>query len=142
MIPFMGNRMTIYTVHLRPGDALVNQKPIFIKEGFNFIALLFPVIWSFYQRLWLIGLAFIGLEVVLMLLTRGQIVSHFSIAAISAAGHFLAGFTANDWLRSRLVRQGYVLADITVADSQLRAEQRYFERCLMTQNQHPQTQPA
>jgi hypothetical protein len=76
-----------------------------------------------------------------MLLTRSEFFAHTSIGALSVAAHIFAGFTANDWLRSRLVRQGYVLADITVADSQLRAEQRYFERCLTTQT-HPQTQPA
>jgi hypothetical protein len=38
------------------------------------------------------------------------------------------GFQGTDWQRARLKRRGYVTADITTGDSQLRAEQRYFDR--------------
>lgn len=134
---FFGNRMTIYTVHLRPGDALVNQKPVFVKEGFNFLCFAFPFIWSLYNRLWLLAVAFFGLEIFLMLITRSEILAIASVASFSMSIHIYSGFAANDWLRARLSRDGYVLTDITVADSQLRAEQRYFERCLK-----PTQQPA
>ena len=31
-------RMALYTVHIKPGESLLNQRPIFVKEGFNMIA--------------------------------------------------------------------------------------------------------
>lgn len=124
------NRMSIFTVHIRPGDAFLDQKPIFLKEGFNFIAFLFPLFWGLYQRLWWLALAILAMEIGLVMLASSQFLSAMSLAVIKLAVHTYVGFASNDLVRARLSRRGYVLADITVGDSLLRAEQRYFERCL------------
>jgi hypothetical protein len=51
-------------------------------------------------------------------------------ALVQLALNLMIGFHANDWLRARLSRRGYIMADISAADTLLRAEQRYFERYL------------
>jgi len=65
-----------------------------------------------------------------MALLRNHLLSADSTAIVQMAMNVLIGFHANDWLRAKLKKRGYITADITAADSKLRAEQRYFERHL------------
>jgi hypothetical protein len=125
----MFSRMKIYAVYIRP-EAGAQQKPVFIKEGFNFAALVFTAFWALYQRLWVPMLLMAAFEVGLGAMVHTKILSLPSIGALNLGYHVIVGMQANDWVQSRLRRRGYVLADIAAADSLLRAEQRYFERHL------------
>ena len=56
--------MVTYTVHER-SDETGNitdraDKVLFVKEGFGWVALLFPVLWLLYHRLWLVLAGFIA----------------------------------------------------------------------------------
>lgn len=123
-------RMTLYTVHIRPGDSLLNQRPLFVKEGFNFVAFLVPFFWALYQRLWAVAIAIAAADIALVFMGQAQWLGAPSVLVLNLAINVAAGFSGNDWLRSRLARQGYLLADIAVADSLLHAQQRYFDRSL------------
>lgn len=125
----MFNRMTIYTVHLQPDLPLSRQKPVFVKEGLNKPAFIVPIFWALYQRLWTVAILLIAFEVILMSLVRGGFLSPAGIIVLDIGMHFWVGFAANDWVRKNLTKKGYILSDIAVADSKLRAEQRYFDRC-------------
>ena len=120
----------IYTVHVKPEDRGVQHKPVFVKEGFNFMAFAFPLLWAAYKRLWVPVLLILMFDLFFFSLMHWHIFSHPSLSALDLAFRVLIGFHANDWLCSYLRRQGYVMADISAADSLLRAEQRYFERYL------------
>ncbi|NBO17816.1 MAG: DUF2628 domain-containing protein [Proteobacteria bacterium] len=126
----MMRRMTLYTVHIKPGESLLNQRPIFVKEGFNFVAFLVPFIWSLYQRLWAVAFALAACNVALMFMGQAQWLGPLSIMVLNFAMNVYTGLSGNDWLRARLSRRGYLLADIAVADSLLHAQQRYFDRSL------------
>ena len=125
----MFGRMKLYTVHLKPEDGL-HKKPVFVREGFNVYAFAFTGLWAIYQRLWkplLLIMIFNG--------TLGYLLAHHillkpSYLAMQFGFNLLVGFQANDWVRARLAANGYVLADVSAADSLLRAEQRYLERAL------------
>ncbi len=125
----MFNRMRIYTVHLQPETPLSTQKPLFIKEGMNFPAFLIPLFWALYQRLWLTAILLMGFEVSLMFIARAGLLGAAGVIVLDIGMHFWVGFAANDWLRSNLSKRGYLFSDVAVADSKLRAEQRYFDRC-------------
>jgi len=125
----MFKRMTVYTVHLKPEATLSSQKPIFLREGFNFAAFLVPVVWALYRRLWFIAVLLAGWEVMLMFVVRSTIIDTPGILVLNIGMHVIVGFAANDWLRSRLSKKGYVFSDVAIADSRLRAQQRYFDRC-------------
>ncbi|MDE3060651.1 MAG: DUF2628 domain-containing protein [Pseudomonadota bacterium] len=121
--------MKIYTVHIRPGEVSPQQKPVFVKEGFNALAFVFSLFWALYWRLWKPALLVIAFQVALVAL-RNHGMGVASIAALDLGFHLFFAYQANDWLRARLTRRGYVMADIAAGDTQLRAEQRYFERAL------------
>lgn len=124
----MFHRMRIYSVHVKPGDTGADFRPRFIKEGFNWAAFIFTFFWALYQRLWVVALGLVLLEFLLMNLLQAHILTRFSVAVIHLGIHAFVGMQANDWLRARLARQGYIVSDITAADSFLRAQQRYLER--------------
>jgi hypothetical protein len=125
----MFGRLKIYTVHIKPEGGLA-QKPVFIREGFNIFAFCFTGLWALYQRLWLPCLVILLVNLFLIALLKMHVLHEVSTGFLDIGFHFFVGWQANDWLRTRLRKDGYIHADVTAADSLLRAEQRYFERTL------------
>jgi len=126
----MFNRMRIYTVHIKSGETLADRKPVFVKEGFNITAFFFTLLWMLYHRLWRYAFLVFAFNLLIVLLTKGHVLNANNATFIQLGFNILVGFHANDWLRDGLTRRGYIMADVTAADSLLRAEQRYFERYL------------
>ena len=122
----------IYTVHVNPEVSHAYEKPVFVREGFQLFAFLFMALWALYHRLWLLAAGLVAFEVVMMELGKAAVLSPVSFQIVHLAVQVLVGFHANDFLRARLKRQGYVVADIASGDTLLRAEQRFFERHLST----------
>lgn len=120
--------MKIYTVHIPANDQNAQEKAVFLREGFNWMAFLFTGLWALYHRLWLLVLYIVLFNVALMSLEQEAIISSSGAITIQLGFQVLVGFHANDWLRAKLAKRGYIMADISAADSLLRAEQRYFER--------------
>jgi len=123
-------RMRIYTVHIPSGAADAQEKAVFVREGFNWAAFLFHFLWAFYHRLWLSGIAIMGVFVTFGIVEELHIVTRVGLSVLQLGFLVFVGFHANDWLRSQLGRRGYILSDVTAADDLLHAEQRYFERIL------------
>jgi len=126
----MFGKIKIYTVHIKPGTPNPYEKPVFVREGFTIFAFAFTLFWALYHRLWKASLIILLANLLLMALLRNHLLSADSTAIVQLAMNVLIGFHANDWLRAKLKKRGYITADITAADSKLRAEQRYFERYL------------
>jgi len=121
--------MKLYTIHLRPEDGL-QKKPVFVREGFNFYAFLFAGLWALYQRLWVIFIFILLFNIAVGYALQTHILLKPSALVIQLGFNLLVGYLGNDWVRARLNRKGYLLADVSAGDSLLRAEQRYFERVL------------
>ena len=126
----MFNRMKIYTVHVRPGEMHAPERPVFVKEGFNWLAFVFPLIWTLYHRLWIAAVGIAAFVFVLLLILKDQSLSPGTFGILYLGMHIMVAFHAGDWLRAALTRRGYILTDISAGESLLRAEQRYFERYL------------
>ncbi|MDE3017335.1 MAG: DUF2628 domain-containing protein [Pseudomonadota bacterium] len=124
--------LKIYTVHVNPGTPQAEEKPLFVKEGFNIAAFLFPALWALCRRLWVAAAFLLAADFLLAEMLKSHVLNPAGIGSISLGIHALAGLLGNDWRRSALKRRGYIVADISAADSLLRAEQRYFERYLAT----------
>ena len=122
--------LKIYTVHVKPGVPQAEEKPVFIKEGFNIIAFVFPVLWTLFSRLWLAFMLIIAADYVLLEIFSYHMLNIDALCAVSLGIHVIVGLLGNDWRRAALKRRGYILADVAAADNLLRAEQRYFERYL------------
>lgn len=124
----MFHGMKIYTVHVQPDRLKAKEHPIFVREGFNWMAFLFTFLWAFYHRMWLVGFAILGASLVAQAVATGVGLSEPSVTALQFGIQILVGMQANDWLRAKLQKQGYIVADISSGDSLLSAQQRYFER--------------
>ncbi len=120
--------MKIYTVHVPAGAADAQEKAIFLREGFNMFAFFFHFLWAFYHRLWLPGFMVMAIFVAFGMAKELGLFNEPALGVLHMGTMVLIGYHANDWLRAKLSRGGYVLTDVTAADSLLRAEQRYFER--------------
>ena len=114
--------MRIYTVY-EPNDILSNI--VAIKEGFNWIAFLFSVLWALFNRLWLWSLGIVIANVFMgwFLIELGgdfvvQTVTFFGLALI-------IGWTGNDFKRQNLAKRGFREAAILLADSKETAVSRY-----------------
>ncbi len=124
----MFHGLKLYTVHTKPGSGITLAKPVFLREGFNWVAFLLTFLWAFSQRLWLFGLAILGANFAAAFALKLGVLNPISAGLVQFGLQVMVGFHANDVLRRRMQKQGYIFQDITSGDSLLRAEQRYFDR--------------
>ncbi len=124
----MFNGLKLYTVHTKSGSDHTLDRPVFLREGFNLYAFVLTFIWAFYQRLWLFGAVIFVAQMLAGAALSFGVLNQFSVMLVQFALQIMVGFCANDALRNRMQKQGYIFQDITSGDSLLRAEQRYFDR--------------
>lgn len=124
--------MQSFTVHLRPGALEANSReyPLFVREGFNWPAFFVTFFWMLYHRIWLPSLGVVALQTAVVLAQQGELINHASALIVLLGMQTIVGFHANDWYRASLRRRGYTLAGVVTSDTQVRAEQRFFEQYL------------
>jgi len=135
--------MTIYTVHAPRRVGAPEADPLalaFIKEGFNWPALVFPVIWLIFRRMWLVLVLYLAGAVILAAANRS--LSEFSVGAVSVGFWFLFALEANDLRRWTLGRAGWRLVGIAEGRNLVEAERRYFSRLLAGEPLAPGEAPA
>ncbi len=122
--------MTVYTVHqplafandpLKQVDQLV-----FIKEGFSWLALLFPVFWLIFHRMWLVLIGFI---VVFFAVQWGLLTLGLSEDAVGIMTSLLLvgfAFEANTFKRWTLGRSGYKMIAAVTGKSLGDCELKFF----------------
>tara|TARA_R110002020_G_scaffold15140_61_gene53498 strand:- start:1858 stop:2385 length:528 start_codon:yes stop_codon:yes gene_type:complete len=125
--------MAVYTVLLPPpakasGIEQTAERTVFVRDGFSWLAMLFPVLWLLFNGLWLLLLAFllvaIGLELGLSLI--GGPVPGLAGLALAV----LFGFEANGLRRWALMRRGYRFAGIVSGAGRVDCERRFFDSWL------------
>jgi hypothetical protein len=125
--------MAVYTVLLPPearasGIEQTAERTVFVRDGFSWLAMLFPVLWLLFNGLWLLLLAFIlvavGLEFGLSLI--GGPVPGLAGLALAV----LFGFEANGLRRWALMRRGYRFAGIVSGGKRVDCERRFFDTWL------------
>jgi hypothetical protein len=122
--------MKSYTVHRKrrtigqpnaEADATV-----FVREGFSWPALLVPLLWAVYHRLWLVLLGYVVVAVGgNVLIAAAGFPSEVNFVA-SAAIQVLFAAEACDLRRWTLARRGFEVAALIVAKNEIEAESRYF----------------
>ena len=107
--------MRIYTIHLPPRFGPLNADPVTVKEGFNWAAAIFTVLWALGHRMWLaaIGLLAAGAAIGAGAAFLG--LGPESRAALTIGYAVLVGFHANDWRRRSLGRKDFEDAGIVAA---------------------------
>ncbi len=129
--------VTLYCVYEPRGKAFDlakrADKLAFVKQGFSWPALLFPVVWLVYQRMWielvLFVAAFAALGWVFGLDGRAQALFGW----VSFALVLLLALEANDLRGAALERRGYRLAGIAGGRGRDAAELAFFRSWLPQQ---------
>ena len=132
--------MRSYTVHRRR-RTLGNPKAeadatIFVREGFAWFALLSPVLWALYHRLWLVLLGFVVVVLGVNLVMTAAGFPEAANTIVSIAFHILFAAEAQDFRRWTLARRGYDVTSVVVAKNQDDAETRYFRGWCEAVNTH------
>lgn len=133
----MFHGMKLYTVHTKPGSDYTLDKPIFLREGFNWLAFLFTFLWALAHRLWAFALVLFIANITIAMAMRYGVFSQLTGGIVQFGVQVLAGFHANDALRNVMQKRQYLFQDITSGESLLMAEQRYFDRLIASQPKIP-----
>jgi hypothetical protein len=122
--------MTTYTVHAPPvsatGGASEADRTIFVKDGFCWPALIIPVIWMLYRRMWIV-LCFYALFAVAIELA-GRFLGAPTATALGILGALYLGVEGNTLRRWTLARRGFAERAVVDGRSIAEAEIRFFHR--------------
>ena len=114
--------MRIYRVY-ETSNSELDVVPI--KEGFNWVAFLCPLLWALFHRMWLLTLIILMANVCIgLFLTKfgGDEVVLFTVFMCVAT---IIGWTANDFRVQALTNSGYRLVAILLANNMEGAIERY-----------------
>ncbi|MBO31502.1 MAG: hypothetical protein CMM74_00780 [Rhodospirillaceae bacterium] len=132
--------MRIYTVHDKGGptrnSGAAAGEAVPMKEGFSWPACVFSVLWALWYRLWLAALVFFLANSILSWLLRDFGADGVAQAVTAIALALIIGWTANDFRRRKLSKQGYRESAVVIASNKDSALQRYFD------SQRPSTAPV
>jgi hypothetical protein len=99
--------MRIWTVHQRPAMADKPAWTVMVREGFSWLAALFPLFWFLAKRLWLVAALYFSLATFMGFVLPSSI-SPWAMMALQ----ILTGFEARNLHRWSLERQGFRLMGV------------------------------
>jgi Protein of unknown function (DUF2628) len=138
--------VTVYSVYEPPDQApevLTRAEALaFVKEGFSWPALLVPVLWLLYQRMWLELILFVAVVIALgwLLGQSDQGQALFGWLSLGIVALFAA--EANDLRGAALERRGWRHAGVAIGRSREAAELSFFRAWLPEQERAPRERPA
>ena len=129
--------MTVYSVYEPPIEAPEiaerADRLAFVKEGLSWPALLVPLLWLLYHRMWiefiLLVLVYVALQLAFGTDPQGQALAGWASLAIAV----LFAFEANDLRTLSLERRGYRLAGVASGRDRTEAERSFFHTWLPQQ---------
>jgi hypothetical protein len=121
--------MAVYTVHEPPpsGDDMRDAERVaFVRDGFAWLAFLFPLLWLLWHRMWLVLVLWIA--VVVLVQWGASLVGEPAplIAAVVVA--LLVGFEASSLRRWTLERRGFRFAGVVAGADRSECERRFFSQ--------------
>ena len=133
--------MTVYSVYEPPTEApdLAERadRLAFVKEGFSWLALLVPILWLLYYRMWiefiLLVLVYVGLQLAFGTDPQVQTLAGWASLAIG----ILFAFEASDLRIHSLERRGYRFAGVASGRDRTEAERSFFHTWLPQQAKTP-----
>lgn len=117
--------MASYVVLTPPGGDASGERTLFIRDGFAFLALVLPIFWFLWHRLWLAALLFVAIVLAtnLLMASEGWYWTGF---ALSLAASLIAGLEGQQMRIAKRERQGWSLDAVIEADDLATAEALYF----------------
>ncbi len=122
--------MRIYTIHVPDRWSRTSSDPdldtVAVKEGFCWPAFFFSVLWALWNRLWLVALGFVLLNVAVGLVAGWFVPDPVVQGAVSIGIAILIGGFANDLKRWTLGRHGFEERAVVIAGDKEDAVIRYL----------------
>jgi hypothetical protein len=116
--------MAWWTAHNKPGkDA---DHIVFVREGFNWWALLFPLPWLVIKGMWIILLIALGVQFAIWAIAEALHVGEAMQVILSLAINLILAFEGNALLRWTYERRGYDELGLVHGDDLDEAEYRFF----------------
>ncbi len=97
--------MRLYSVHAPPDEPIAPEEFLFVKEGFSWPALLVPILWILWHRMWLTLVYTIVF--VLVVAWTDRLAGDNLAAAVAILGGLLFAFEANNLRRLSLESRGF-----------------------------------
>lgn len=119
--------LSLYSVHIRPSDIGYPDRIRFVHEGFNFSAFVFGAFWALYHGLWRWVAILLAINALFGWAAEHAVLDSFSLAVLQLSVQLIFGYHANDLWRAHLDRKGFVMTALSSGESQMRAEQRFFD---------------
>ena len=124
------HEVTVYSVYepAREEDDIATRAEAiaFVKEGFSWLALFFPLLWLLYYRMWIEFAAFLAITIGLEWAFGGSAEGAEILGWIGLAITVLFAFEANDLRTAMLERRGYRFAGIATGRDRIEAEHSFF----------------
>ena len=131
--------MTVYSVY-EPADGTDLEartgKVAFVKDGIAWLALVVPILWLIYHRMWLELVAFLVIFMSLPVIFGSDPAGREIAGWASLGVTVLFAFEANDLRGWALRRRGFKFAGTAWGRDRVEAETRFFSRWL-PQQQRP-----
>lgn len=119
--------MKLFTIHVqRYGiDPALDIRPL--KEGFNWLACFFTVLWALFCGYWMVAGLLLAAEVIISLILSAIGLDLLSQAVVNIAFNLLVGIYANDLARWTLKRRGYSEEEVVSGINSEHALERYVQ---------------
>jgi hypothetical protein len=116
--------MAWWTAHNRPGKGA--DEVVFIREGFNWWALLFPLPWLVIKGMWIILLIALGAQFAIWAIAEAFGLGEAMQVILSLMINLILAFEGNALLRWTYERHGYDEFGLVHGDDLDEAEYRFF----------------
>jgi len=119
--------MAVYTVLEPPasGDDMRDAERVaFVRDGFSWLAFLFPLLWLLWHRMWLVFVLWIA--IVVLAEWGASFLGGPAPLVAAAAIAVLIGFEANNLRRWTLERRGWRFAGVVAGTDRSECERRFF----------------
>ena len=137
--------MTVYSVYEPESDdediAARADRIAFVKDGFSWLALIFPALWLLYHRMWIEFAVFVAVMVGLQWAFDADGQGTDIAGWISIAITVLFAFEANDLRGAMLGRRGYRFAGVATGRDRMQAERSFFTAWLRQQERPSRAVP-
>jgi hypothetical protein len=118
--------MTWWTAHNKEGRSA--DDVVFVREGFNWWALLFPLPWLAVQGMWIVLLVALGAQFAIWAIAEALGFGEAMRLIFSCAINLILGFEGNSLLRWTYERRGFEARGLVQGDDLEAAEYRFFTK--------------
>ncbi len=117
--------MKLFTIHIQKYGLDPAPDIRAVKEGFNWPAFFFTVIWALFKGYWWVAGGLFVVEIIISGLLAAIGLDLFGQAVVNIAFNLLVGIYANDLARWSLARRGFVEDEVVSGVSMDHALERY-----------------